>query len=95
VERYVAEAISYAPYRLRAQFKLAGDAATLAERIPPWVGVLEPLDSMHCLLSTGGETPEALIMHVVMCGVDFELMAPEDLRPQLRDIALRLQRAAG
>jgi predicted DNA-binding transcriptional regulator YafY len=95
VQRYVAEAISYAPYRLRARFKLAGPVAALAERVPPWIGVLEPLDSTHSLLSTGGETPEALLMHVILCGVDFELVEPEDLRPQLRAIAIRLQRAAG
>jgi len=94
VERYVAEAISYAPYRLRARFKLAGAAAALAERLPPWVGVLEPLGAKHSLLSTGAETPEALVVYVIMCGVDFELLEPEDLRPHLREIATRLQRAA-
>jgi predicted DNA-binding transcriptional regulator YafY len=94
VERYVSEAIAYAPYRLRARFKLAGSAGALAERIPPWVGVLEPLDGKHSLLSTGAESPEALIHQVMLCGVDFELVEPEDLRPHLRRIAARLQLAA-
>jgi predicted DNA-binding transcriptional regulator YafY len=93
VERYVAEAISYAPYRVRARFKLAGAVAALAPRMPPWVGVLEPLDATHSLLSTGAETPEALIAQVVLCGVDFELVEPEDLRPKLLEIASRLQLA--
>ena len=92
--RYVAEAISHAPYPYRARFKLAGPAKTVAERVPPWIGVLEPLDTKHSLLSTGAETPEALLFQVMLCGVDFELMEPEDLRPHLRAIAARLQRAA-
>jgi predicted DNA-binding transcriptional regulator YafY len=94
VERYVAEAISYAPYPLRAKFKLAGSAAVLAARIPHWAGILEPLDPNHSLLSTGAETPEMLIIQVLVSGVDFELLEPEDLRPRLLEIASRLQRAA-
>jgi predicted DNA-binding transcriptional regulator YafY len=94
VERYVAEAIAYAPYRYRARFKLAASAETLGERVPPWIGVLEPLDAGHSVLSTGGPTPEALLHQVMLCGVDFELLEPEDLRPELSKIAARLQRAA-
>jgi predicted DNA-binding transcriptional regulator YafY len=94
VERYVLEAISYAPYRHRARFVLAASAAEVAERIPPWIGVIEPVDGRRCVLSTGAETPEALVFQVMLCGVDFELTEPESLRPHLREIAARLQRAA-
>jgi predicted DNA-binding transcriptional regulator YafY len=93
VERFVAEAIAHAPYRHRAKFKLAGSAASLSERIPPWIGVLEPLDERYSLLSTGAETPEALIFQVMLAGVDFEIIEPEGLRDQLVDIAARLHRA--
>jgi predicted DNA-binding transcriptional regulator YafY len=94
VERYVAESISHAPYNLRAKFKLWGSAASLAERMPSWIGVLEPLDAEHSLLSTGAETPEALIFQVMLCGVDFELVEPEDFRPHLHAVAARLARLA-
>jgi predicted DNA-binding transcriptional regulator YafY len=94
IERYVAEAIAYSPYRYRARFKLVAPASTLAERVPPWIGVLEPLDGRHTVLSTGAPTPEALVHQVMLCGVDFELLEPESLRPELKKIAARLQRAA-
>jgi len=42
---------------------------------------------------TGAETPEALVFQAMLCGVEFELMEPESLRPHLREIAARLQRA--
>src|SRR5882672_7220358 len=93
VERYVAESISHAPYRHRAKFRLAASAAAMAERVPPWIGVLEPQDAERCVLSTGAETPEALVFQAMLCGVEFELMEPESLRPHLREIAARLQRA--
>jgi len=73
---------------------LAASAAAVAERIPPWIGVLEPLDDKRCLLSTGAETPEALVFQAMLCGVDFELTEPESLRPHLREIAARLQRSS-
>ena len=93
VERYVAEAISHGPYPLRAKFSLTGSVAELTERIPPWVGVLEPLGETRSLLSVGAETPEALVLQVMLCGVDFELIEPEDLRPSLTDVVARLERS--
>jgi predicted DNA-binding transcriptional regulator YafY len=93
VDRYVAESISQAPYPHRAKFSLAGSVAELAERIPAWVGVLEPLGETRSLLSIGGETPEAVVLQVMLCGVDFELIEPEDLRPCLKEVAARLERA--
>jgi predicted DNA-binding transcriptional regulator YafY len=94
VERYVLEAISHAPHRHRAKFRLADSAAAVAERIPSWIGVLEPLDGKCCVLNSGAETPEALFFQAMLCGADFELIEPEALRPHLQEIAARLQRAA-
>jgi predicted DNA-binding transcriptional regulator YafY len=93
VERYVAESISHAPYAFRAKFSLAGSVSELAERIPPWIGVLEPLSATRTLLTVGAETPEALLLQVMLCGVDFELLEPDDLRGHLRQVIARLERA--
>jgi predicted DNA-binding transcriptional regulator YafY len=93
VERYVAESISHAPYPYRAKFSLAGTVAELAERIPPWMGVLEPLGETRSLLTVGGETPESVVWQVMLCGVDFELLEPMDLQPLFREIVARLERA--
>jgi predicted DNA-binding transcriptional regulator YafY len=94
VEQYVTESISHAPYIHQAKFKLKGSAASLTGRMPPWIGVLEPLDAEHSLLSTGAETPEILILQVMLCGVDFELVEPQDFRPHLQEVAARLARLA-
>ena len=94
VAAYVMRSISYAPYRFRARLALAGSAADLAERIPPWLGVLEAVDEHHCVLSTGGDSLELLVAQMVMAGVDFELLEPRELAPRLREFAARLDRAA-
>jgi predicted DNA-binding transcriptional regulator YafY len=93
VAAYVLKSISYAPYRFQARLALAGSAATLAERIPPWIGVLEAVDERHCVLSTAGDSVEILVAHMVMAGVDFELIEPSELAPRVREIAARLDRA--
>jgi predicted DNA-binding transcriptional regulator YafY len=94
LKSYVANAIAAAPYRFRAKFRLKGSMTIVAPSAPPWVGVLEPLDETHCMLSTGADSPEALVLQVMLCGVDFSLIEPADLRPSLTKIAARLQRAA-
>jgi hypothetical protein len=95
LKRYVANAIASAPYRYRAKFRLKGSMTLVAPSAPPWVGVLEPLDETHCTLSTGAaDSPEALVLQVMLCGVEFNLIEPADLKPTLTKIAARLQRAA-
>jgi len=93
VAAYVQRSISYAPYRFRARLALEGSAAKLAERIPPWLGVLEAVDERSCVLSTGGDSLEMVVAQMVMTGVDFELLEPADLAPTLRRFAARLRRA--
>jgi predicted DNA-binding transcriptional regulator YafY len=94
LKRYISNAIASAPYRFHAKFRLQGSMALVAPSTPPWGGVLEPLDKAHCMLSTGADSPEALVLQVLLCGVDFDLIEPAELRPSLLKIAARLQRAA-
>ncbi len=90
---YVSRSISHDPYRYRARVKLRGSVKTLSKQVPPWCGVLEPLDDESCVLSTGAGTIEALVAQLVLCGMDFELIEPMELAPELRKIAKRLDRA--
>ncbi|MEZ4429590.1 MAG: WYL domain-containing protein [Nannocystaceae bacterium] len=91
---YVSENISTAPYPAQLRVELAGAAARVAERIPPWVGVVEPIDEARCSLSIGAPTPEALISLLVLADVDFELVEPRSLAPTLRRVGERLLAAA-
>jgi len=93
VVKFVSQSISYEPYACRARLKLAGASGELAKRIPSWIGVLEPLDSQHCVLSVGAPSPEALVAFMLMAGVDFELLDARELLPQLRTVARRLSHA--
>lgn len=90
---YVSQSITQAPYRYRARIELRGSMSALSQHIPPWCGVLEPLDDERCILSTGAPSIETLACQMLLSGVDFELIEPQELAPQLREVAKRLDRA--
>lgn len=90
---YVSRSITLSPYRHRARVKLRGSLKALSRQVPPWCGILEPLDAESCVLSTGAESLEALVCQMIFAGVDFELLEPPELAPRLREIARRLDRA--
>jgi predicted DNA-binding transcriptional regulator YafY len=93
VVKFVSQSISYEPYSCRARLKLAGSVGEMAKRIPSWIGMLEPLDAQHCVLSVGAPSPAALAGFMLMAGVDFELLDAQELLPQLRTVARRLSHA--
>ena len=52
----VARSITAMPYRYRARLRVTRSAADLRACIPPWVGVIEPVDDHQCELTIGGDT---------------------------------------
>jgi len=86
----VSRAISSMPHRYQARVRLNGSLGDIKARIPPWLGVLEPLDDGHCFLTIGGETHEMIAAMIVHAGVDFTLLEPPELAQPIRDVAARL-----
>lgn len=93
LERYVATSLAVAPFPIQARFRLRGTPEALAERIPPWCGVLEVEDATHCVLTAGASSVDALAAHVAIVGIEMELVEPEHLREPLLRVAERLARA--
>lgn len=95
LEQYVATSLTVAPFAVRARFRVRGTPEALAERVPPWCGVLEMEDAEHCVLTVGTHDVDGLAAHVALTGLEMELIEPETLRPQLVEVAERLMRIAG
>ena len=93
IAAYVSRSITQVPYRYRMRIKLPGSLAELAKRIPSWIGVLEVLDEGSCTLSTGADSIEALAAQIVLIGSDFAVLEAPECLTELREIALRLERA--
>jgi len=94
VARYVSDALTKMPGKLRAQFKLAESATTVLQRMPDWIGWVTPIDVDHCLFIAGGDTFDELIGRVLLAGAPFEVLEPPELRAYLPELAERLRGTA-
>jgi predicted DNA-binding transcriptional regulator YafY len=90
----VSRSVAYAPYPFRATVKLYADAATVAQRIRPTVGMVEAIDEHSCMLRTGAGCPPGLAIYIASFGIDFEILDPPELMEEVRRTAERLARAA-
>jgi predicted DNA-binding transcriptional regulator YafY len=93
IAAYVSRSIRQVPYRYRMRIRLQGSVTELAKRIPSWCGVLEALDEDSCALSTGADSIEALAAQVVLAGGDFAVLEAPEAIAELREIAVRFERA--
>ncbi|MFE1775980.1 helix-turn-helix transcriptional regulator [Streptomyces sp. NPDC059008] len=90
---YVSQGVSTRVYAERATVLLHASAEEAAARISPSAGVLEAVDEHHCLLRTGAPSLEAMVVHLVLTGFDFEVREPPELLAGIREIRDRLSRA--
>ena len=90
---FVAKSLSQVPYPFRARVTLHAAIETLAKRIPPSAGVLEPIDHSSCMLHTGAYSLETIAIHLSFLGVDFQIHEPPELLEHIRTVANRLNRA--
>ena len=89
---YVLQGVWHAP-PCRARIKLMASAEEVGGRLPPYIGVLEPIDRRSCYFEAGAPTYESLAMHLVLLGVDFRLDGPPELVREVGRIAARYRRA--
>ncbi len=77
----------------RARVKLLAAAEAVAAKLPPGIGLIEPIDGHSCFFSAAASTFESLAMHLVFLGVDFRIVEPRELVDEVRRLATRYRRA--
>ncbi|MFF7393748.1 helix-turn-helix transcriptional regulator [Streptomyces scabiei] len=90
---YVSKGVSRNAYASQAVVRLLVPLHEAAERISPSAGTLEPYDEHSCLLRTGAPSLDVMAIHVMMTGVDFEVVEPEGLTETIRTLRDRLSAA--
>ncbi|MCA9541686.1 MAG: WYL domain-containing protein, partial [Myxococcales bacterium] len=93
VAEQVLRSIQGTPDVVQVRVRLPGSVAANKERLPAWMGAVEPLDDEHCALTVTASCPSALVSHLVMIEGEFELIEPGPLAAELRATAERLLRA--
>ncbi|MCM2390256.1 helix-turn-helix transcriptional regulator [Streptomyces albipurpureus] len=92
---YVSAGVSTRTYAARATVRLKLPMEEAAQVIGPSDGVLEAVDDASCLLRTGATSMEVLVIHVLLMGVDFEVVEPVELTEYIRRARDRFSRALG
>ncbi|GAA2232851.1 YafY family protein [Streptomyces amakusaensis] len=91
--RYVSQGVSTRAYPARAVVRLHTSAEEAARVVGPSDGVVEPIDAHSCLLTTGATSVEVMVIHVMLMGVDFDVVEPPELKDSLRVVRDRFSRA--
>ncbi|MDT8913898.1 YafY family protein [Amycolatopsis sp. PS_44_ISF1] len=92
---YVSRAISAAPYAHQVVLRVSVPAAELAERVPPTVGVVEPVDEHSCRFRTGAHELDGMPFYLAQLEYEFVVeQAPPGLVERLARVAERFSRAA-
>ncbi|WFB10276.1 YafY family transcriptional regulator [Streptomyces sp. LX-29] len=92
---YVSRGVSVAAYAERATVRLRVSAETAERHVSAMDGVLEAVDEHSCLLHTGAHHLDVLVIHIVLLGLDFEVVEPAALGDRIREIRDRLSRSLG
>lgn len=90
---YVSRGVAVSAYAARAVILLKAPLTEAARLVSPSAGVLESVDADTCRLTTGAPDLTVLVIHVLMMGIDFEVIEPPELTGTMREARDRLTRA--
>ncbi|MER7739808.1 YafY family protein [Streptomyces sp. NPDC096538] len=95
-----AEYLRRSMYRAQESYDVvvtfAAPAATVAARLPHWMGAPEALDEGNCRLrATVSDPKDWMAVRLAMLGHDFTVQEPAELVEAVRALGARLTRAAG
>jgi predicted DNA-binding transcriptional regulator YafY len=90
---YVSKGVSTHAYAAQAVIRLHTSAELAAEFVGPSDGAVEAVDEKTCLLRTGAASLDVLVIHVMLMGVDFDVIEPQELTEHIRTVRDRLSRA--
>ncbi|HZQ96439.1 MAG TPA: YafY family protein [Candidatus Sulfotelmatobacter sp.] len=92
---FASKSIAHVPHPYSARVTLHAPIEDLNKRISPSIGALETIDGHSCLLHTGAHSLEAILIHLLLAGVEFQVHEPPELIQYIRQVAGRLSHGVG
>ncbi|MGA5508458.1 helix-turn-helix transcriptional regulator [Streptomyces umbrinus] len=89
---YVSKGVSVRAYATHAVVRLLVAKEEAAQRISPSAGTLEAESDGSCILRTGAASLDVMVIHVMLMGVEFEVLEPVELVEAIRTARDRLSR---
>ncbi|WP_037062555.1 helix-turn-helix transcriptional regulator [Pseudonocardia acaciae] len=93
--RFVTDALSLRPYRWHARLLIEAPAEVVAGLVPPTAAAVEALDDRRCVLVTGADSLDAIVLHTALLDLPFTPLEPPELAERCAALAERLRAAAG
>ena len=91
---YVRRSISAFPYRYVARIRYQAPHDVVAQVFSAASATIEPDGDDACIVTTGADDPERMVMYLALPGCDFEVLEPPEVVAAVRAVAERLARAA-
>ena len=90
---FVLRQVAFSGWSVHARIAVDAPVEEVLARINPTVGVVESVDSGHCVLVTGGDSIEIIAVYIGMLGLDFHVTEPPELVKQVALLGERYRRA--
>ncbi len=90
---YTAEAVAIRSYRYVGRFVMHASAAEVRDVVSPAAGVVEEITDSTCLLTTGSNGLDAMVVYLAVLGFPFEVVDPPELVEYARRIGTQLTKA--
>jgi predicted DNA-binding transcriptional regulator YafY len=90
---YVRRSISASPYRFTARVRYHAPQDAITTVFSQTSVDIEPDGSDKCIVTTGADDPERMVLYLGMPGYEFEVLSPPEVVDAVRTVADRLSRA--
>lgn len=89
---YVRRSISSSPYRYVARVRYQAPEEVVAQHFPPAAASIEPDGPDACIVTSGADDPERMVLYFATVGYDFEVLEPPEVVRAVAAVAQRLCR---
>lgn len=87
---YVHRAITVSPYRYVARVRFHAPESQVAQIFSAAAAQIEPDGPRRCIVTTGADDPQRLVLYLAMAGIGFEVLGPPEVVAATRAVAERL-----
>ena len=92
---YVRRAITASPYRYVARIRFLATKDVVAQTFSGVSVEIEPDGADACIVTTGADEPERMVLWLALPGIDFEVLEPPEVIAAVREVGERLRRSGG
>lgn len=86
----VFEGIASGGYKYQAVFRVHASAFAVGDRLSSTVAAVEAVDESTCLVRTGSNSLDELVLYMGLLGFAFEVVSPPEVAEHARTVAARL-----